>query len=93
MEAFASFMGLAGAALCVATYAAVSVGRMKAETPLFFVVQCGGALLVLAGASHSFDNGDLGTIAQEFIWATLSAIGVARALWKTKGAGRVVCGK
>lgn len=89
MEQYASLAGLAGAALCVATYAAVSLGRMKAETPLFFCVQCFGALLVLAGASHSFDNGDLGTVAQEFIWATLSAIGVARALSKAKGAERV----
>jgi hypothetical protein len=86
MEHFASLAGLAGAALCVATYAAVSVGCIKAETPLFFLFQGAGALLVLAGASHTFDNGDLGTIAQELTWALVSAVGVARAVMKTKEA-------
>jgi hypothetical protein len=82
METLASFAGLAGAGCCVAMYALVSLGRISAERPLFYGVNGIGAALVMAGAWHSFDAGDLGTIAQESTWAVLSALGVARALLK-----------
>jgi hypothetical protein len=60
-------------------YAAVSVGRVSAERPPFYIVNGVGALLVMLGAWHSFDPGDLGTISQELTWALVSAIGAVRA--------------
>jgi len=65
-------------------YAAVSFGRISAEQPLFFLVNALGAVLVLAGASHEFDIGDLGTVAQELTWAAISLIGATRA-WLRDG--------
>ncbi len=82
MEHLASFIGVVGAACCVGMYGAVSFGWASAERPLFFAVNGLGAVLVMAGAWHSFDIGDLGTITQELTWALVSAIGVARALRK-----------
>ncbi len=66
---------------CVGMYAAVSLGKVNPEKPLFFLVNGLGAGMVLAGASHEFDVGDMGTIGQELIWAAISAIGAWRA-WK-----------
>jgi hypothetical protein len=91
MESFASIAGLTGAACCVGMYAAVSFGQISAERPLFYAVNGAGALLIMIGAWHSFDLGDLGTIAQELTWALVSAIGVARALRKTRSVERVRC--
>lgn len=83
MEAFLSFAGIVGAICCVAMYAAVSFGRVDADKPIFFVVNGLGAVLILIGASTEFDIGDLGTVAQELIWAAISAYGAARAYIKT----------
>ncbi len=79
MELLYSFAGVTGALCCVSMYAAVSVGRISAERPLFFIVNGVGALLVMLGAWHSFDLGDLGTISQELTWALVSVIGAVRA--------------
>ena len=79
MEAFMSMSGVVGAMCCVGMYAAVSFGYISAEKPQFFMVNALGAGLVLVGASHQFDIGDLGTIGQELIWAVISLIGGARA--------------
>jgi FtsH-binding integral membrane protein len=79
MEALISISGVVGAMCCVGMYAAVSFGHISAEKPLFFMVNALGAGLVLVGASHQFDIGDLGTIGQELIWAVISLIGAARA--------------
>ena len=64
-------------------YAAVSFGKINAEKPLFFLVNGVGAGLILIGAAQEFDIGDLGTIAQELIWAAISLYGAARAYAKT----------
>lgn len=79
MELFYAFSGMLGALCCVGMYAAVSVGRVSAERPLFFIINGVGALLVMLGAWHSFDLGDLGTISQELTWAMVSVIGAVRA--------------
>ena len=79
MELLYSFAGVVGALCCVGMYAAVSVGRVSAERPLFYTVNGIGALLVMLGAWHSFDLGDLGTISQELTWALVSMIGAVRA--------------
>lgn len=81
METLMSFSGIVGAACCVGMYAAVSFGKICAERPMFYMVNALGAGLVLIGASHKFDVGDLGTIGQELIWAIISVIGGARA-WR-----------
>lgn len=81
MDTLLSLSGIAGAICCVGMYAAVSFGVISAERPLFFIVNGIGAALILAGASHQFDVGDIGTIAQELIWAIISLIGGARA-WR-----------
>lgn len=81
MEAILSFSGIAGAICCVGMYAAVSFGKVCPDKPLFYLVNGLGAVLILAGASHEFDVGDLGTIGQELIWAAISVIGALRA-WK-----------
>lgn len=81
MEMILSLSGVVGAALCVGMYAAVSFGKISAERPLFFVVNAIGAVLILFGAAHQFDIGDLGTVAQELIWAAISVIGAVRA-WR-----------
>jgi hypothetical protein len=80
-----SLSGVVGAMCCVGMYAAVSFGKVCAERPLFYVVNGLGAGLVLLGASHQFDVGDLGTIGQELIWAAISLIGAVRA-WKRDNA-------
>ena len=80
MELLYSLAGVAGALCCVGMYAAVGVGRISAERPLFYIVNGAGALLVMLGAWHSFDLGDLGTISQELTWALVSVIGAVRAL-------------
>ena len=79
MEIFNSIMGVVGALCCVAMYAAVSIGRIAASEPVFYVVNGVGALLVMASAAQEFDAGDLGTIAQELIWAAVSGVGATRA--------------
>ena len=79
MELLYAFSGMLGALCCVGMYAAVSVGRVSAERPLFFIINGVGALLVMLGAWHSFDLGDLGTISQELTWAMVSVIGAVRA--------------
>ncbi len=89
MEALLSISGMVGAACCVGMYAAVSLGRISAEKPMFFVVNAAGAVLVLLGASHKFDWGDTGTIGQELIWAIISLTGAARAWIQGGGLARV----
>jgi len=81
MDAFYSIVGLLGAGCCVGMYALVSLGRISAEQPTFFVVNGIGALLVLLGSAHEFDIGDTGTIAQELVWAAISLAGATRAWW------------
>lgn len=81
METLVSLSGIVGALCCVGMYAAVSFGLACADKPMFFFVNGVGAILVLAGASHQFDLGDLGTVGQEMIWAAISLIGGVRA-WK-----------
>ena len=81
METLLSLSGITGAVCCVGMYAAVSFGQISAERPLFFLVNALGAGLILIGASHQFDVGDLGTIGQELIWAVISIIGGVRA-WR-----------
>jgi hypothetical protein len=68
-------------------YAAVSLGKVSAEKPIFFAVNAVGAVLVLVGASHQFDIGDTGTIGQELIWAGISIAGGVRA-WVREGGPR-----
>lgn len=89
METMLSLAGVAGAICCVGMYAAVSFGRISAERPAFFLVNALGAVLVLIGASHQFDIGDLGTVGQEVVWTAISLGGAARAWAKTDGAKRV----
>src|SRR5262245_9228153 len=89
METLLSFAGVAGAVCCVTMYAAVSCGRIDAEKPIFFLVNGVGAALILVGASTQFDIGDLGTVAQELIWAAISLYGGARAYMKTPAYARL----
>lgn len=88
MHTLISLSGVVGAALCVGMYAAVSMGRVTAERPPFFVVNAIGATLVFIGAAHEFDVGDLGTVAQEIIWAIISVAGAWRA-WGRESSGAV----
>ena len=85
MDTLISLSGVVGAALCVGMYAAVSMGRISAERPPFFVVNAIGATLVFIGASHEFDVGDLGTVAQEIVWAIISVAGAWRAWRRESG--------
>ncbi len=81
METLLSLCGIAGAICCVGMYAAVSFGKISAERPVFYIVNAAGAALVLIGAAHDFDTGDLGTIGQELSWSVISVMGAARA-WR-----------
>ena len=87
MDQLLSLCGIVGAICCVGMYAAVSTGRISAERPQFFLVNGIGAGLILVGAAHEFDVGDLGTIGQELIWAAISLYGGVRA-WLAEGASR-----
>jgi len=78
MESLLSLCGIIGASCCVGMYAAVSFGRVSAERPMYFAVNGFGAILILTGAAHQFDIGDLGTIGQELIWAAISLLGTMR---------------
>ena len=88
METLLSFAGIAGAICCVGMYAGVSFGKVCADKPMFFMVNALGAGLVLVGASHEFDIGDLGTIGQELIWAVISLIGGTRAWIRESGSAK-----
>ncbi|MCE9522977.1 MAG: hypothetical protein K8S25_11185 [Alphaproteobacteria bacterium] len=81
MEILFAAIGILGALSCVGMYAAVSLGHASTERPLFFVVNGCGALLVMIGAWHNFDIGDLGTILQELVWIGLSIAG-GRRVWR-----------
>ncbi len=89
METLLSLSGILGAICCVAMYAAVSVGKISAEKPAFFIVNGVGAVLVLVGAAQEFDLGDAGTIGQELIWAAISLAGAARAWWRQGGSEKL----
>lgn len=78
MESLLSLCGILGASCCVGMYAAVSFGKVSAERPMYFAVNGLGAVLILTGAAHQFDIGDLGTIGQELIWAAISLLGTLR---------------
>lgn len=93
MEALLSISGMAGAACCVGMYAAVSLGRVSADKPMFFVVNAVGAVLVLLGASHRFDWGDAGTVGQELVWAIISLIGATRAWIGGDGQAKIAAWK
>lgn len=93
MEALLSFSGIVGATCCVGMYAAVSLGKISAERPVFFSVNAVGAALVLLGASHRFDWGDTGTVGQELTWAIISVIGAIRAWMQGRGAARIAAWK
>lgn len=84
MDSIISFCGIVGAACCVGMYAAVSLGRVSADKPFFYMINGLGAGLVLIGAAHQFDVGDLGTISQELTWAAISLYGGMRA-WLRQG--------
>lgn len=75
MDSLISLCGVTGAILCVGMYAAVCLGSYTADTPIFFAVNGVGAGLILIGASHEFDIGDLGTVGQELVWAAISFYG------------------
>ena len=79
MNTLMSFSGIVGAACCVGIYAAVCFGKVSANKPFFYIINGLGASLVLVGAAHQFDVGDLGTIGQELIWAAISVAGGVRA--------------
>lgn len=81
MEILFAAVGIVGALSCVGMYAAVSLGYASTERPLFFIVNGLGAVLVMVGAWHNFDVGDLGTILQEIIWTGLSIAGGVR-VWR-----------
>lgn len=89
METLLSLSGVAGAFCCVSMYAAVSLGRISAEHPAFFIVNCAGSILILIGAAHQFDLGDLGSVGQELIWAAISLAGLARVWLKSGGAEKI----
>lgn len=89
METILSLSGILGAFCCVAMYAAVSMGKISAEKPAFFIVNGVGAVLVLVGAAQEFDLGDAGTIGQELIWAVISLAGAARAWWRQGGSEKI----
>lgn len=79
MDQFTYLLGLCGALCCVGMYIGVSIGRIDATEPMFFVVNGVGAVLIMASAAQEFDTGDLGTVAQELIWAGVSLVGALRA--------------
>lgn len=89
METILSLSGILGAICCVAMYAAVSLGKISAEKPTFFIVNGVGAVLVLVGAAQEFDLGDAGTIGQELIWAVISLAGAARAWLRQGGSEKI----
>jgi FtsH-binding integral membrane protein len=89
METLLSLAGIAGALCCVGMYAAVSVGRISAERPTFFIVNGVGSILILIGCVQEFDMGDLGSIGQELIWAAISLAGLVRVWLKSGGAEKI----
>ncbi|MDX2277278.1 MAG: hypothetical protein NW206_17670 [Hyphomonadaceae bacterium] len=89
METLLSFAGIAGAMCCVGMYAAVSIGRVSAERPTFFIVNGVGSILILIGCIQEFDMGDLGSIGQELIWAVISGAGLVRVWLKQGGAAKI----
>jgi hypothetical protein len=89
METLLSLAGIAGAICCVGMYAAVSVGRISAKRPTFFIVNGIGSILILVGCVQEFDVGDVGSIGQELIWALISAAGLARVWLKDGGAAKI----
>lgn len=89
MDTIFSVVGLVGAACAVGMFAAVALGKISAERPVFYGVNAVGAVFVLAAASREFDIGDLGTMGQELAWAILSFVGLIRACKKRDAPGEL----
>jgi hypothetical protein len=89
METLLSLAGIAGAICCVGMYGAVSIGRISAERPAFFLINGIGSILILVGCIQEFDVGDAGSIGQELIWAVISAAGLVRVWLKSGGAAKI----
>ncbi|MFZ2031555.1 MAG: hypothetical protein WAU68_14675 [Vitreimonas sp.] len=79
MDGVFAVVGVIGATCAVGVYAAVSIGKISADTRLFYLINGIGSTLVLIAASRQFDPGDFGTICQECIWTAISVLGFYRA--------------
>jgi hypothetical protein len=75
-------VGFTGVALIVTTYFLSQVGRMSVERPLYPALNGLGALLIIYSLTHTFN---LASFVIELFWLTISAIGLARALFLRKG--------
>jgi hypothetical protein len=89
MDSVLSYAGVVGALLCVGMYAAVSVGKISAERPAFYLVNGVGSIFIFSSAAQQFDIGDIGSVGQEFVWAAISFFGAARA-WALSSESRIM---
>ena len=80
MELLFTLFGVIGSACCVGAYFLLEQGKISAEKPTYYILNGVGAFLVLVGAFHSFDGGDLGAIIQELCWVAISAMGLFKVL-------------
>lgn len=87
MDAFFTIIGVSGSILCILMYFMLEQGKARASDAWYYGVNGIGALLILIGAMHEFDGGDLGAVAQEMCWVLISGAGVLK-LYKQKKKNR-----
>ena len=73
-------LGLIGAFLMVSMYAMLEARRIKSTSPVFYLLNGLGALLVLASLAADFDPGDLGGVVTEGAWLIISIVGLIKVL-------------
>lgn len=80
MSLVMTILGLSGAALMTAMYWLLQRGSISANNVKFYALNGLGALLITISITYDFDLADLGGIAVEIAWITVSLMGILRVI-------------
>ena len=75
MTIILAILGVIGMMLCVGAYWALQNGKLKAEEPKYYIINCTGAICILVSLAYDFDLGDLGGVLLEVAWILISLFG------------------
>jgi hypothetical protein len=81
--AWHDFVGFIGVGLLIGAYAALQLGQIRAEAPLYSAANAVAALLILVSLVYSFNAA---SFVIEVFWLIISLIGLWRSL-RNKAAG------
>lgn len=80
MDVFFLALGIVGSLCCLSMYFLLEQGRIGADSPLFYLINGVGGVLVVISVAADFDKGDVGAILQDTVWATISLMGLVKTL-------------